>query len=238
MAILYSEVKYYTSVDIDFVDETLNGGDKGIQIVNDTLHSIFPEISATQRETGVILRAKVFIENDSTDRKMQDAVFYIKQDVQPDDKLRMYAATTLINHEDEEDFVTGKKFINSVIKSTVSAGITVISIPMQDKDLYEVGDDIVIVDSYFRASFRGEVNDIQDHSTDVETAVITLSKEYASTNTISALTGYVANGLKQTLVPTDIFAIWMELEISSSSAIDTEIVNQFQIGVHFDDVAV
>ncbi len=238
MAILYSEVKYYTSVDIDFVDETLNGGDKGIQIVNDTLHSIFPEISATQRENGVILRAKVFIENDSTDRKMQDAVFYIKQDVQPDDKLRMYAATTLINHEDEEDFVTGKKFINSVIKSTVSAGITVISIPMQDKDLYEVGDDIVIVDSYFRASFRGEVNDIQDHSTDVETAVITLSKEYASTNTISALTGYVANGLKQTLVPTDIFAIWMELEISSSSAIDTEIVNQFQIGVHFDDVAV
>ncbi len=238
MAILYSEVKYYTSLDIDFVDNTLNGGDKGVQIVNDTLHSIFPEISATQREDGIILRAKIFIENDSVDRKMQDAVFYIKQDVQPDDKLRMYAATTLVNHEDEEDFVLGKKFINSVIKSTVSAGITTISIPIQDKDLYEIGDNIVIVDSYFRASFRGEVNDIQDHSTDVETAVITLSKEYASANTISALTGYVANGLKQTLVPADTFAIWMELEISSSSAIDSEIVNQFQIGVHFDDVAV
>ncbi len=236
MGILYSEVKYYTSVDIDFTDDTLNGGDKGVQIVNDTLHSIFPEISATQREEGVTMRAKVFVENDSTDRKMQDAIFYIKQDVQPDDRLSMYTALSVSSHEDEEDFVTGKQFVNAVIKSTVTSGSTTVNISIQDKDLYEVGDSIVIVDGYFRASFRGEVSVIENHATDVEAAVITLSKPYGSTTTIPALAGFVCNGNKQSMIPGDVYAIWMELVIAPTGAIDAEIVNQFQIGVHFDDV--
>lgn len=237
MGILYSDVKYFNSVDIDFSDPSLNGGDIGEQIVNDTLHSIFPEISATQRESGIVLRAKVFVKNDSIDRKMQDAIFYIKQDVQPDDRLRMYTATSNTTHENEEDFTTSKPYVNSVVKSTMTEGSTTVNIPMSDKTLFEVGDNIIIVDSYFRASFRGAVDDIQDHATDQDTAVITLSKPYASSTTIPALNGYVCNGNSMSLLPGDQYALWMELTIAPTSAIDAEIVNQFQIGVHFDDVS-
>ena len=236
MGIAYSDVKYYKSVDIDFTDDTANGGDIGAQIVNDTLHSIFPEVSATQREDGITHRAKVFVKNTSGDRKMQDAIFYIKQDVQPADRLVMYTATTQVNHENDEDFGTLKKLVNSVVKSTVVEGSTTVAIPAQDKPLFEVGDPLVIVDQYFRAVYRGEVNAIDDDGNDATNAIITLSSAFASSVSIPTLEGFICNGFKGDLAPDGVHSMWLELTIASTSAIDAEIVNQFQIGVHFDDV--
>ena len=236
MGIAYSDVKYYKSVDIDFTDASANGGDIGDQIVNDTLHSIFPEVSATQRENGVVHRAKVFVKNTSADRKMQDAIFYIKQDTQPADRLVMYTATTQVNHEDDEDFGTLKKYVNSVVKSTVVEGSTTVAIPTQDKPIFEVGDPLIIVDQYFRAVYRGEVDAIDDDANDPDNAIITLSRPFASSEAIPVLEGYVCNGFKGDLIPDAVHSMWMELTIAPTSAIDAEIVNQFQIGVHFDDV--
>jgi hypothetical protein len=321
MGILYSEVKYYKSENIDFTDPAQNGGGTGEEIVNDTLHSIFPEISATERENGTIKRAKVFVSNESSDRNMQDCIFYIKQDVQPEDRLIMYSAlendgirfnftsdvlgststvaagtsieisnifpdtlsasdlvgrtistsggelsvassadsshiafsedidydilsTEVIStsdnfdtHESDEDFSSVKKYANSVIKSTVMEGVTLIDIPIVDSGLFEIGDNIVIVDEYFRATYRGEIADIQDSDVDENSSVITLNTPYSSTRTIQSLGGYVCNGEKKTLHPGDMHSLWMELTIAPTNAIDTEIINQFQIGVHFDDVA-
>ncbi len=236
MGILFSEVKYYRSTDIDFTDPVLNGGDTGAEIVNDTLHSIFPEISATQRESGIVIRSKVFVSNESVGRKMQDCIFYIKQDVQPADRLRLYEATSQVSHEDDEDFVAAKVYINSPVKSTVSQGVTEVDIPIVDKPSYEIGDSIVMVDGYFRAVYRGEILDLQDHGTDPTSAVITLSVAYASSVTIPSMGGYIGNGPKETLSPSGIKSLWLELTISATNAIDAEIVNQFQIGTHFDDV--
>ena len=237
MGIAYEDVKYFRSIDVDFLDDTANGGDEGTQIVNDELHSIFPEISASQRESGDVLRAKIFVKNDSADRKMQSTIFYIKQDVQPDDKLTMYSASSNTSHEDDEDFTSLSKFVNSPIKTTVSSGVVDIDIPIADKDDYTIGDNVMIVDGYFRAVHRTTIADIQDNAGDPSSATITLTRAYASSVTIPSLTGYIANGEMITLDVAEKHPMWLELTVAATNAIDTEILNQFQIGVHFDDVA-
>lgn len=237
MGILFNEVKYYNSIDIDFTDPTLNGGDIGAEITNDVLHSIFPEISATQRESGTVLRAKIFIKNDSVGRKMQDCIFYIKQDVQPEDSLCLYEASSQVSHENDEDFGASKIHVNSVVKSTISAGMTTVNIPIVDKPNYAISDNIVILDGYFRAVFRGTITDLQDHGSDPTSAVITLSKAYASSVTIPSMEGWIGNGSMSSLLPAEVKSLWLELTISPTNAIDAEIINQFQIGTHFGDVA-
>jgi len=237
MGIQYSDVKYYRSVDVDFSDPTLNGGGIGEEIINDTLHSIFPEISATQRENGVVLRAKMFVANESADRKMQDTIFYIKQEVQPEDYLTLYSSDGEDTHESDEDFDSKKKYKNSVIKSTVIEGITTVDIPIVDKEFYDTGDNVIILDEYFRATYRGTIESVEDSASDSESATITLSTAYTSTSTIPAMAGYLANGFMATLAPGENSPMWIELTVVPTNAIDAEIVNQFQIGVHFDDVA-
>lgn len=236
MGILYSEVKYYKSATVDFDDSSVNGGGIGDEIINDTLHSIFPEITATQRETGATLRIKIFVRNESTDRKMQGTIFYIKQDVQPDDKLYMYDASSETSIEDDEDFTTARKYVNSVIKTTVLEGTTTLDIPKVDGQYFAAGDSVIIVDEYFRAVYRGEIDSIADSATDVNGSTVTLVNGFTGATTISPMTGYLCNGSKQTLAPNDSHAAWLELHIEPTNAVDAEIVNQFQIGVHFDDV--
>jgi len=321
MGILFSEVKYYVSEHRSDSDASQNGGRVGDQIVNDTLHSIFNEISATERENGLTRFSKVFVFNESSSRVMKDCIFYIKQDVLPPDRLKLYEATEKLHitfentdellgsssavaagtsiaieniypagtvagdlvgrsfmidtieytvassaddshialdkditvdilanttfstvddydfMQSDEDFVAGKKYINSVIRSTVSSGTTNIYIPTQDKDLFEVGDDVIICDGYFRAVYRGGIQSITDHQSDPELAVVELNKAFGSTVTIPTNEGYLANGFKKTLSPGEGKSFWIELDISPSDAIDAEIINQFQIGTHFDDIS-
>ena len=320
MGILFSEVKYNSSEVRDFSDPLVNGGGKGDEVVNDTLHSLFPEISASEREVGFTRYTKFFVTNESTTRKMQDCIFYIKQDVLPPDRLRMFAATEsahidfdnvtellggtsavasgtsieienilpagvvagdLVGREidiagtkfnvassandthialaeqididiaagytvstsddfdytqDDENFVTAKPLINSVLKSTVTIGTTEIFIPMIDKDLFEVGDSIIILDGYFRAVYRGDIDAIADHGTDPLIAIITLTKAYTSTVAIPSNGGFISNGNKRDLLPGETASFWLELLVDPSDAVDAEIVNQFQLGTHFDDV--
>lgn len=320
MGILFSEVKYYTSVSRDFSAPALNGGGIGDEVVNDTLHSIFPEISATERETGFTRYVKLFVFNESTTREMKDCTFYIKQDVVPPDRLKLFEAiekdsitfenslellgsssaiaagtsiqienilpitldasnlvgrvieiagssfnvassadathialvenitvdvainTTIATtddydtYQDSEDFIGGKDYISSVVKSTVTTGATEIFIPILDKDKFEVTDSLILVDGYFRAVYRGGISAIADHGTDPEIAIITLDKTYTSTVSIPANEGFIANGIKKSLRPGEGKSFWLELKIDPSDAIDAELINQFQLGTHFDDI--
>ena len=95
MAILYSEVVYRKGAISDYSDATLNGGPLGDTIVNDTLNSIFPEITATEREAGVTRRTKIFITNESSSRTMKDTLISIGQDILPPEKLRLFEAQEL-----------------------------------------------------------------------------------------------------------------------------------------------
>lgn len=320
MGILFNEVKYYTSESRDFSTPSANGGGIGEEIINDTLHSIFPEISATERETGFLRYAKIFVFNESTTREMKDCIFYIKQDVIPPDRLRLFEATeqesisfenslemlgsssaiaagtsiqienmlpvtataadlvgrtitisgftftvtasadathialgeditidiaanTTIStsddydtYQDGEDFVSGKDYINSVVKSTVTTGTTEIFIPIVDKNAFEVGDSIILVDGYFRAVYRGGVAAVEDHAVNTEVAIITLDKAYTSSVSIPTDEGFIANGIKRSLRPGEGKSFWLELRIDPSDAIDAELINQFQLGTHFDDI--
>ena len=320
MGILFNEVKYYTSESRDFSTPAVNGGGIGAEIVNDTLHSIFPEISATERETGFLRYVKLFVFNESTTREMKDCVFYIKQDVIPPDRLKLFeaieqenisfensleilgsgsalaagtsiqvenilpvtatatdlvgrtiiiggftftvtasadathialgeditidvAANTTIatsddydTYQDGEDFISGKDHISSVVKSTVTTGTTEIFIPIVDKNIFEVGDNLVLVDGYFRAVYRGGVAGIADHGTDPAIAIITLDKTYTSSVSIPANEGFISNGIKKSLRPGEGKSFWLELRVDPSDAIDAELINQFQLGTHFDDI--
>lgn len=320
MGILFSEVKYYVSESRDFNTPSLNGGGVGAEITNDTIHSVFPEISATERENGFTRYAKFFVFNESTTRSMKDCIFYIKQDVLPPDRMKLFEATENQNikfdnknellgsssaiaagtsieienifpdtlsgadlvgrlidisgvqftvassadathialNEDisidvavgysistiddfdimqpTEDFIAGKDYINSLIRSTVATGATELFIPILDKNMFEIGDPIVVVDGYFRAVYRGEILDIQDHGTDPEIAIVTLLKAYTSMVTIPSDEGYICNGVRHTLNPGEGKSFWLELKVSPSDAIDAEVINQFQLGTHFDDV--
>lgn len=93
MGISYNEVIFKKSANTDHSDNSINGGAPGSQILNDVLNSIFPEITATERENGVTRRTKMFLHNASTNREMKDTLLAIVQDILPPEKLRLFAAT-------------------------------------------------------------------------------------------------------------------------------------------------
>jgi len=93
MGISYNEVVFKKAANTDHSDNTVNGGAPGPQISNDVLNSIFPEITATERENGVTRRTKMFVSNASTGRTMKDTLLAIVQDILPPEKLRLFDAT-------------------------------------------------------------------------------------------------------------------------------------------------
>jgi hypothetical protein len=93
MGIAYSEVVFRKAINTDHTDSAINGGAPGTVIDNDVLNSIFPEITATERENGVTRRTKMFITNESANREMKDSLLAIVQDILPPEKLRMFEAT-------------------------------------------------------------------------------------------------------------------------------------------------
>ena len=319
MAMLISDYEHYISVDRDFSDPMNNGGRIGASIDDDSLNVIMPEITASERETGIIRRSKVFMKNASANRKMLNNIFFIKQDLLPPDRIRMIEAmqstritldiaetldggttpipagtdisisnvvgsseASLVDrkimilgveflissvndtthhftlstdvdfdvaigtgadtsddfdfHEDDEDFATAKKYTNSVIMESITNGVSELVIPKVDKDFFLPTDPIVLVDGYYRVLYRGVVDSIADHATNVNAAVVTLAVPYAGV-TIPALESYLCNGVKQTLTPGETKSFWLELDVQPESAIDSEVINQFQTGASFDDVA-
>lgn len=320
MGILFSEVVYNVSEERDFTDATANGMGIGTEIANDTLHSIFPEITASEREAGLTRRAKYFVSNKSSSRNMKDCIFYIKQDVVPPDRLKMYEATENASlkaeitndlqgsqsavaagtsvaisnlipdtistsdfvgreltidsvvytvasapdasnitlneditvdiaagtafatsddfdyHESDDDFGSSKPYINSVTRSTIIQGTTDVHISKTDSSYFEVGDNVVIVDAYYRALYRGTISDSQDDGSDNTLTILTLDKAFGSAISIPVNEGFICNGVKRDLKPGETKSMWLEVTIDASSAIDAEIINQFQLGTHFDDV--
>ena len=107
MAIRYVDAKYHGAGVINFENQSVNGAGVGAQIPNDQLNSIFPEVSATEREAGKVSRAKIIVRNTSTDRIMKDSYFFVSQDVFDPDRVKIYPATE-----------------NTNIKGTLDTGLT------------------------------------------------------------------------------------------------------------------
>ena len=138
--------------------------------------------------------------------------------------------------ESDEDFQNMKEYANAISMGSISSGTTVVNVSDSDVDFFEVGDNIVLIDQYFRVIHRAAITDIQQNSGDPSLYDITMDKEYTSAYTVPATQGYIANGFKQDLLPGRKKSLWIKLKVQASSAIDTEVINQFQLGVHFDDL--
>jgi len=94
MGISYSEVTHHKAKNTDFSNSSVNGsGGIGNKIVNDSIDTVFREITATERENGITHRVKMFVSNESTDRTMKDTLIAIAQDIIPPDKFRLFPAT-------------------------------------------------------------------------------------------------------------------------------------------------
>jgi len=130
MGISFDEVKYYKSGVVDFGDDTQNGlGVKGIEIVNDQIGSTFPEVSATERESGKVMRMKFIVTNKSATRSMQSCIFYLAQDALAPDRVKLYQAL-----QDERMSLVFQDDIDGAT-NTVTAGthVNISSVSPSDK---------------------------------------------------------------------------------------------------------
>jgi hypothetical protein len=320
LGISYEEVVFRKALNTDHSDNTINGGPQGPVIINDVLNSIFPEITATERENGVTRRTKMFITNESANREMKDSLLAIVQDILPPEKLRLFAATentyfrflldtdvlggdatvvagtnidiksltpssastsdivgrkvkidtttytidsapssteitfaedvntnynadTVVlpddlfdSVENDESFVNSNALINSVMSSSFQNGSSTVDIAIAEKDYFAIGDNVVVMDGYFRVLFRCTVDDVQDHATDVQLATITLNKTYTGSVTVPSGEGFIAGALKRSIPPGRTMSFWLELIVSPSSSVEDEAINQFKINTYFDDV--
>lgn len=320
MAIQFDDVKYYKSELIDFDDDTKNGMGVGDIIHNDRMNEIFNEVTATEREEGVIKRAKIFINNGSNGRTMKRTLFHVKQNVYTPDMLRLYEAKenptvnfTFIDEQDgsstaisagtelsinisepsgavagdiidrkltvlgekytvdsapsdtsiklkedvtidikttdilvssddfdylesDEDFTSLKPLVNAVIKASVHSGDNKVYISADDSNYFSAGDDIVIPNEYYQTVFRGKIDSIDDDNDDDSLKIITLDKDYIG-NILPALRTSICNGVIFDLPDGKTKSAWAELEVQATSNVQSEVISQFQIGLHFDDVA-
>ena len=321
MGISYSEVKTYKSEVIDLNDPLVNGKGVGELLVNGDLNGLFPEITATQREDGMINRIKVFVKNHSVDRKMQNLLILISKDILPPDKLKIYPAIEntrltfrLLNDilgadatvaagtnievvgflpsgtvigdfigrrmtigagtytiassptsttislqedvtvnipadtisfmddifdsvEDDTSFIDSEAKVNSVLGSTFTSGSSTVYVPIIEKVHYSIGEKVLILDGYFRIIFRATLVDVQDHGSDGNLATLTLDKTYAGALTIPSGEGFVSGGIPSDIPPGEITSYWAEMTVFPESAVEAEILNEYKVSMHFDDVS-
>ena len=319
MAIEFSDVVFNESISVNFEDDTLNGIKIGPVLSNDAINNIFPEVSATSRQTGLIQRAKVFISNNSIGRTMQDTILHIKQDVLTPDRLAIYEATELeyielttvaeldgvsativsgtpvevtnvlpvtlttadaigrvffINGlnltvdtapdsthvtfqeditvlieagtkitpsdlfdspESAEDFTTLAKKTNVLIAQSVNNAGSDIYISELDEADFIVGEAILITNEYYQVVYRGFIGSKEVDAIDASLFKITLSSPYYG-NIIPANKGFLSNGLLFDLADNRTKSFWIEMDIRQETTIQAEVISQFQIGLHFDDV--
>jgi len=94
--ITYEDVKFYKSEHVDFGDDKKNGGLIGPDpIPSGEVNNILPEVTASEREDGVVKRIKVYIKNESDDRDMKDCFISISKDCDLPDNIKLYEATKL-----------------------------------------------------------------------------------------------------------------------------------------------
>jgi len=94
--ITYEDVKFYKSQAVDFYDDTKNGGMiSDVEITSGDLNNIFDETTATQRQNGVIKRAKIYIKNLTTDRIMKSSYIAVSKDADYPDTVKLYYAPLL-----------------------------------------------------------------------------------------------------------------------------------------------
>lgn len=157
MAIRYVEVEYHHAGTVDFSNQSVNGIGLGVQIPNDQLNSVFPEVSATEREAGKVSRAKIIVVNSSLDRVMKDSYFFVSQDVFDPDRVKIYPATenTNIKATFDNDISVGTVGgTNIPVTVTSPSGTTVADIDGRriiiGSDIYTVsgvsGDSIILAE--------------------------------------------------------------------------------------------
>jgi len=94
--ITFEDVKFYKSQFVDFYEDTKNGGMiSNLEIVSGDVNNIFDETTATQRSKGIVKRAKIYIKNLTSDRKMGNTYFAISKDADFPDTVKLYEATKL-----------------------------------------------------------------------------------------------------------------------------------------------
>jgi len=94
--ITYEDVKFYKSQKTDFYDADNNGGMMSdTEITSGEINNIFDETTATQRENGIVKRAKVYVKNLTTDRVMSNSYIAVSKDADYPDTVKLYYAPKL-----------------------------------------------------------------------------------------------------------------------------------------------
>jgi len=138
--------------------------------------------------------------------------------------------------ESDEDFDNLNPIVNSVIRSTVASGDKNIKIPRVDADYFNEDDNVVLTNEFYRTVFRGTVSSVSDDSDDDTLSIIELDKQYNGPALPENRTS-ICNAIEFDLPDGREKSFWAELNIQAVDSVQSEVISQFQIGLHFDDVA-
>lgn len=138
--------------------------------------------------------------------------------------------------ESDEDFSTLKKHVNLDIKAAVLNGSQFVLIDATQEGEIEVGDVILLTNEYFQVVFRGTVDSKNVFANDNSLYQINLNVPYYG-NTIPEMNGSICNGILSSIKNGESKSFWLEMNVIAESNIQAELISQFQIGLHFDDIA-
>ena len=94
--ITYEDVKFTKSALVDYYDADKNGGMySDVEIISGDVNNTFDETTSSQRQNGIIKRAKVYVKNMTTDRKMKDTFIAVSKDADYPDTVSLYYAPKL-----------------------------------------------------------------------------------------------------------------------------------------------
>jgi len=140
--------------------------------------------------------------------------------------------------ESNSDFSNANANVVTPSRSLFQQGSMEVSISASLADFFAVSDNVLVLDGYHRAVSRASVSSIANNSSDTTVKILNLNKSYMGSITVPNGSGFVANGFKRTILPGETVSFWLQLDVSPESNVTAEVVNQFQIGLHFDDIAV
>lgn len=145
--ITFEDVKFYKSQAVDFYDDTKNGGMiSDLEIVSGDVNNIFDETTATQRSNGIVKRAKIYMKNLTTDRKMANTYLAISKDADFPDTVKLYEATKLPTYgfTFDEDVSSGTAAGTKIaFKDATPDGVDVTNFKGRQ---FKTGDQILTVD--------------------------------------------------------------------------------------------
>jgi len=188
MPILESELELYRSAVVN--DGAANGGRMGRQrILCGVKNNLFPDVSQTQRNTGMVRRRKLFAAlRNAEDLSLNNAYAHLDRDSEGDESYGLCAGTM---RDTQADLVAPRLHAAARLKQNLSAGATSFQLQLKHPDLaegFQSGDTLCLQDGTQREYFAAVQVAVEGL-----TLTVTLGEEEQTAHDYAAATAWGAS---------------------------------------------